>query len=334
MKHTISRRDFLLQTSAGAGAGCGLLAHGRTGSALAAPAGTFHGIFAILQTPFNQDDQVDWDDLAREVNFCVRAGDHGLVWPQLAGEFYLLTEEERTRGAEVILGTAAKRTNVVIGVQAPSSSLALKFAQHAEAHGADAVIALPPFLGSVGLESAAGYYRTLAEGVKLPIFIQNSGAPWGPALPTEFVIQMARQYPQFAYIKEEVAPVARRMSEYARSGVMKGIFSGSAGRNLLDELSHGAAGTMPACQFTDVSVQIYNLATQGNIAEARRIFEKLLPMINLEEIYGLPFMKEVLVRRGVFTTAKLRGVAGGGLDDLDRRELEEWWKELAPYLKA
>jgi hypothetical protein len=40
------------------------------------------------------------------------------------------------------------------------------------------------------------------------------------------------------------------------------------------------------------------------------------------------------VRRGVFTIAKLRGVAGAGLDDLDRHELDEWWKELAPYLKA
>ncbi|MGA2985863.1 MAG: dihydrodipicolinate synthase family protein [Terriglobia bacterium] len=334
MKHSISRRDFLLQASAGAAACCGPFASWRTGSALAVPAGTFRGIFAILQTPFNQDDQVDWDDLGREVNFCVRAGDHGVVWPQLAGEFYLLSEEERTRGADVVIHAAAGRTNVVIGVQAPSSGLALKFAQHAEAQGASALIALPPYMGSVGLESAGSYYHTLSQGVKLPIFIQNTGAPWGPALPTEFVIQMARESPQFAYIKEEVAPVARRIGEYARSGVMKGIFSGSAGRNLLDELSHGAAGTMPACQFTDVSVQIYDLATQGKIPEARAIFEKLLPMTNLEEIYGLPFMKEVLVRRGVFTTAKLRGVAGGGLDNLDRRELEEWWKELAPYLKA
>ncbi len=334
MKGSISRREFLLRGSAAAGACYGLFATSHATSARAASGGNFHGIFAILQTPFNNDDQVDWGDLGREVNFCVRAGDHGLVWPQLAGEFYLLAEEERTRGAEVILRAAAGRTNVVIGVQAPSSGLALKFAQHAEAHGADALIALPPYLGSVGLESAASYYRTLALGVKLPIFIQNSGSPWGPALPTDFVIQLARENPQFAYVKEEVAPVARRIGEYARSDVMKGIFSGSAGRNLLDELSHGAAGTMPACQFTDVSVQIYNLAAQGKIPEARMIFEKLLPMINLEEIYGLAFMKEVLVRRGVFTTAKLRGVAGGGLDSLDRRELDEWWQELAPYLKA
>jgi hypothetical protein len=57
-------------------------------------------------------------------------------------------------------------------------------------------------------------------------------------------------------------------------------------------------------------------------------------MINLEEIYGLHFTKEVLVRRGVFKTVELRGVKGGGLDDQDQKELDVWWKDLAPYLRV
>jgi 4-hydroxy-tetrahydrodipicolinate synthase len=294
----------------------------------------FRGIFAILQTPFREDDQLDWEDLEREVSFCVRAGAHGLVWPQLAAEFYLLSEEERLRGTEVVVRAAAGRKPVVIGVQAPVKELAVKFARHAEGKGADAVIALPPFLGSVGLATVTDYYRSLAQAVKVPIFIQNSGEPWGPALASSFLIEQARQYPQLGYIKEEVSPVAHRMAEYARSGVMKAIFSGNAGRNILDELAHGSSGTMPACQFIDVHVQVYDLAAAGKEQEARELFEKLLPMINLEEIYGLHFVKTVLVRRGVFKTAKLRGAGGGGMDSLDEKEMEAWWKVLAPHLKV
>lgn len=294
----------------------------------------FRGIFAILQTPFREDDQLDAEDLEREVNFCVRAGAHGLVWPQVAGEFYLLTEEERMRGAEIVIRAAAGRTPVVIGVQAPVKELAVKFARHAEEKGADAVIALPPFLGGVSLATVAGYYRALAQAVKLPIFIQNSGEPWGPALAPSFVIELARQYPQLGYVKEEISPVAHRMVEYVHSGVMKAVFSGNAGKNLLDELAHGSSGTMPACEFIDVDVQVYDLAASGKHQEARELFQKLLPMINLEEIYGLRFAKAVLVRRGVFKTAKLRGAGGGGLDELDEKEMEAWWKQLTPYLKV
>jgi 4-hydroxy-tetrahydrodipicolinate synthase len=354
MKHSLTRRDFLLQAAATAGAwpalfGAAPIAASRVASKPehntlpagvpnscspgADPAKKFAGVFAILATPFDHADQIDWEDLEHEVNFCARAGAQGLVWPQLFGEFYLLSEDERLHGAEVIVRAAGARLPVVIGVQAPASHLAVKFAQHAEKQGASAVISLPPYLGASDLQNAAGFFNALAQGTTVPIFIQNSGPPWGPALPTEFVLKMARQNSQFGYIKEEVAPVAHRIGEYAQSGVMHGIFSGNAGRNFLDEISHGADGTMPACEFIDVDAQIWALIREGNLPQARAVFEKLLPMINLEGIYGLQFSKEILVRRGVFKTAKLRGSAGGGLDQKDHHEIDAWWKGLAPYLR-
>src|SRR2546427_6576381 len=259
---------------------------------------------------------------------------HGLVWPQLAAEFYLLSEEERMRGAEIVIRAAAGRRPVVIGVQAPMKELAMRFARHAEEKGADAVIALPPYVGHAGLDTAADYYRSLARAVALPIFIQNSGGAWGPAMSTEFVIRLAREFPQLGYVKEEVDPVAHRLQEYARSGVMTGIFSGNAGRNLLNELPRGSSGTMPACEFVDVDAQVYELAARGKMEEARQLFQKLLPMINLEETYGMPFAKAVLVRRGVVKTAEMRGHTGPELDKFDEQELEGWWKQLQPYFRA
>jgi dihydrodipicolinate synthase/N-acetylneuraminate lyase len=294
----------------------------------------FRGVFAILQTPFTMSDEMDTEDLAREADFCVRAGSHGLVWPQLGAEFYLLSEDERMRGAEVILGATAGRRPVVVGVQAPFKDVAIKLARHAEGKGADAVISLPPYLGHTSADGVRDYYQSLARAVKLPIFIQNSGSPWGPALSTEFVIQLARGSPQLRYIKEEVDPAPHRLEEYARSGVMAGIFSGDAGRNMLNEIPRGSSGTMPACEFVDVEAQVYNLAVEGKSEEAEDVFQKLLPMVNLENTYGMDFAKFVLVRRGVFKTAKMRNQSSPGLDKFDERELDVWWKRLQPYLKV
>jgi 4-hydroxy-tetrahydrodipicolinate synthase len=332
-----ARRDFL-RRAAGAGLALPLVTRAAVLSIARAPdesGKAFRGIFAILQTPFTLHDELEEEDLAREVDFCVRAGAQGLVWPQLAGEFHLLSEEERRRGAEISIRAAGGRCVVVIGVQAASKEIAIQFARHAESKGADAVIALPPFVGSVTLDTAAEYYRAIAAAIRLPIIIQNSGGEWGPALPTNFVIQLAKENPRLGYVKEEIAPVPHRLGEYKASGVMTGIFSGSAGRNLLNELARGASGTMPACEFVDVQVQIYSLAAAGRWAEARALFQKLLPMIILEETYGVAFDKTVLVRRGVFHTTKRRGVAAlDVLDAVDQREFDAWWEQLAPYLKA
>ncbi len=346
-KPSCSRRNFLLRGTLALAAGGTIAASGNllraaefgpafsgvsSASARADAANKFSGIFAILSTPFDPADEIVWDDLQREVNFCVRAGVQGMVWPQLFAEFNHLSEGERRRGAEVILRTTAGRAPVVIGVQAPERGLAIDFARHAQSHGARAVISLPPYTGAQTLEASRDYYQALAQAVPLPVFIQNSGPPWGTALPVDFVIGLARENPQFGYVKEEVAPVAHRIGEYTRSGVMKGIFSGNGGRNFLDEFAHGANGTMPACEFIEADVKICSLAIQNRMEEARGIFAKLLPMINLEGIYGVAFAKEVLVRRGIFTSAKVRGVAGEALDAKDREELEAWWKELAPEL--
>ncbi len=327
----ISRRDLLRGATAAAVAGPWFFARARALAGVVEK--PFRGIFAILQTPFNAYDQIDEQDVEREVHFCIRLGAQGLVWPQLFSEFYLLSEDERMRVASLILRAAAGRAAVVIGVQAPSKELAIKFARHAEEHRADAVIALPPYLGSVPAETVASYYRSLAAAIRLPVFIQNTGGSWGPALSTSTVIQLAKENPRLGYIKEEIAPVPHRIEEYSRSKVMKGIFSGNAGRNFLNELARGSSGTMPACEFIDIHVQIYNLASAGKTQEAYALFERLLPMINLEETYGLSFAKRVLVRRGIFKTAKLRGIDASGLDRADEAELDTWWKELATYLK-
>jgi dihydrodipicolinate synthase/N-acetylneuraminate lyase len=332
----IARRDFLLSASRGSLA-LPLLTSKALGAWTPAesPVKSFRGIFAILQTPFTLDDQFDEEDLDREVKFCVKAGAQGLVWPQVFGEFYVLSEDERRRGAEIIIRAAHGRSAVVIGVQAPSKEIAIQFARHAEEHGADAVIALPPYVGPASLQTAADYFRAIARAIKLPVFIQNSGGEWGPGLPMDLLLALAKENPRLGYVKEEISPVPHRLQEYASSGAFHGIFSGNAGRNLLNELARGSSGTMPACEFVDVDVEIFDLATAGKMAEARALFEKLLPMINLEETYGVGFAKVVLVHRRIFKTSKRRGNSDlKPLDSVDEEELSAWWRELAPYLKA
>jgi 4-hydroxy-tetrahydrodipicolinate synthase len=60
------------------------------------------GVFPIMATPFTESKAVDYEDLEREVDFLDRCGVHGMVWPQLASEYWLLTKEERFRGMELL----------------------------------------------------------------------------------------------------------------------------------------------------------------------------------------------------------------------------------------
>ena len=86
---------------------------------------------------------------------------------------------------------------------------------------------------------------------------------------------------------------------------------------------------MPACQATDVQVAIWDRLEQGDQAGARRIFNQLLPLINYERLYGVAVYKEVLKRRGIFTT-DLSRAPGKYLDEMDLAELDAILETVEP----
>jgi 4-hydroxy-tetrahydrodipicolinate synthase len=97
---------------------------------------------------------------------------------------------------------------------------------------------------------------------------------------------------------------------------------GMAGRFLLDEYRRGACGTMPACEVTDVHVAIWNALEAGDPARARELHNRLIPLLNIEWMYGAAVYKEVLYRRGIIASPALRGPGALLLDEFDHQELD------------
>src|SRR5580704_6657312 len=83
------------------------------------------GVFPIGFTPVNAQNELDYDGLAAQVQFCRRGGVHGLAWPQIASGWTTLSEEERKHGAETLMSAArGGPTAIVIGVQSRTADFA------------------------------------------------------------------------------------------------------------------------------------------------------------------------------------------------------------------
>src|SRR5438270_223159 len=84
--------------------------------ASAAGSKPMRGVFIIMATPYTEAKAVDYEDLAREVDFMDRSGVHGMVWPQLASEYSKLTKDERMQGMRAIARAAeGKRPALALG---------------------------------------------------------------------------------------------------------------------------------------------------------------------------------------------------------------------------
>jgi 4-hydroxy-tetrahydrodipicolinate synthase len=296
--------------------------------------GSWRGIFTIPCTPFTDTGELDIASLRDEIAFCLEAGAHGIVAPVNASEFWTLSDEERKRVAQVIVQEVAGRVPVVIGVTGASASIATAFARHAEEIGADAVIALPPHARIASSTTIFEYYRALSEAISLPIFIQNHDAPAGTRMSPEFVAQLVRELEHIDWIKEETFPPGHAIqAEIALCGPkLKGVMGGVAGRYLLDEYRRGVCGTMPACEVTDIHVQVWNALDGDDERMARDLFYRLLPLLNYEAL--LPGVyKAILKRRGIIASDYLRSEAGNPLDAQDHQELSALFADISDLFK-
>lgn len=292
------------------------------------------GAFIIVATPYAESKAVDFEDLAGEVDFLHKCGVQGMVWPQMASEYDKLNEDERMKGMEVLAKAAeGKKPALVLGVQADTEEQMLRYARRAEALAPDALIAMPPKKAS-SLDDFRHYYRSLCRLAKRPVFIQTTGGAKGIEPTVEFIVELAREFPNFGYIKEEYKPVIPRLTKLAkhRPDPIKAVFSGAGGRGWTYEMRLGFDGTMPGAAYADVYALLWELHRKGDSEKVREVFSKLLLMINLaQQIPGV--RSYILKRRGIFktTVSRKRDVS---INQVQKDEIEFNFDALKPYLRV
>lgn len=290
----------------------------------------WRGSFAIPMTPWDEDDRIDEQVLRAEIEFCVESGVGGIVVPVMVSEFFVLSEYERKQMVKVTVEAAAGRVPVVANCAAVNTPLAVQYARYCQEVGAEAVIAMPPYIQRPDWEVIQGYYRAISQAVTIPVWIQNAGAA---PLSTDQLITLCSENENVSWVKEEVEPSPRHIAELVKRDhpAVKGVMGGAGGRYLLTERERGAAGCIHACQFCDVLQHTWDLLDAGRNDEAGDWFEHLLPGLVLEGLMGMAFSKEIMVRRGVFKNNRMR-MNPHSLDADDLREIDRVWERIQPYL--
>jgi dihydrodipicolinate synthase/N-acetylneuraminate lyase len=291
----------------------------------------WRGVFPIVVTPFTESYELDEKGLRSLVRFCLRSGVQGLVGPANASEFSTLSDDERKRWLEIVVAETGGAVPVIAATTSGHALPAIDLSRFAQKLGAKGIMSMPPHVQHPDAEGCYAYYKALSEALDIPIMVQNYIGPIGTPMSPGLLARMCKELPQVQYIKEETFPSSRMLSlTIAAAGkVCKGIFGGQGGLYLVDEYRRGSVGNMPACEIPDVQVVLWNALEAGDLAGARAMFNRVLPLINYERQYGVGLYKEILYRRGVISTAICR-TPGKALDDDDRAELTDILADIEP----
>ena len=301
----------------------------------------FRGVYAIPVTPFNDDLSVDWDSLRKCVEFSVEAGAHGIVVPVNASEGPFLTDTARKQVLKVAIEVVDGAVPVVGGVSGTATTQSVDLTRNAAELGADSVMAMPPN----GATSSImwDHFAAIAEAGQLPVWIQNNTPPAGPIVPTDMMVRMLNEVEHVDYVKEESNLPGQVMTELFENagGAIWGGMGGMGGRYLVDEYRRGSCGTMPAGHITDAPARLWDALEAGGTDadglqvvtdEARYIWERMIPSLNFEFMFGANAYKAAYWRRGIIKTPKTRIPANKLLDKFDYEELDRILDRMSDLL--
>lgn len=278
-----------------------------------------------------------------------------MIWPQSGDSVDLLTTAEKLRGMEVLAeATRGMRTALCLGVQGKDTDDMLVFARHAETLSPAAIISRPPDSGRTE-EDLRRYWRALAAVARRPVILQTTGgvAYKGPVPSIPLLVELAKEFPHFGYVKEEAVPVIARTRALLKSRPpIRRVFSARGAHGWLYESHLGTEGLITErAVYADVLAQLWRLEQDGTDPDrVRDMHAKLMLLFNLAQ--HLPggdlrgFQLYLWKKRGVFTTMVSRHYGPKQsipekplfselvLDAEEIAEVDYRFEALKPYLKS
>ncbi|RYD87948.1 MAG: dihydrodipicolinate synthase family protein [Sphingomonadales bacterium] len=195
-------------------------------------------------------------------------------------------------------------------------------------------MALPPTLHPSTVADLKAHYHAIGAATALPLVIQNVIGQGATTMGAPLIAELVHEIPTARFVKEESGYPAQTVGEIIRlcGDKVEGVMGGRAGKTLLEEVRHGVSGTMPACEIADVHVALWNAIEAKDDKRVRLIFQRLLPLLDMEGNYGMPLMKEVLKMRGVIGSAAVRQSGFRALDTNAREEAAAIMDDLSEFM--
>ncbi|MEX2680686.1 MAG: dihydrodipicolinate synthase family protein [Candidatus Sigynarchaeota archaeon] len=263
------------------------------------------GIITVLKTPFTGDDKIDIDALKRNVKEAIDAGVAGFLVPAMASEVDKLSDAERVAMIAATLDVARGKVAVIGGASAQTTEARARHAKAIIDAGCDGMLASIPY------QDDKQYTREVVALAKLePKFLMlQDWATTGNGLPVPLIARLFEEVDAFKALKIEVPMAGIKYTQvYGATGGRLHLSGGWAVMQMIEGLDRGLHAFMPTALHWTYS-RIFKLYQSGKRAEARALFNKILPVLAFSNQHidiSIHFFKRLLHEQGIYPTTRVR----------------------------
>ncbi|MGB1019702.1 MAG: dihydrodipicolinate synthase family protein [Flavobacteriaceae bacterium] len=242
----------------------------------------WQGVMPAVTTQFNDKGVLDLKAFSKNLIFQKEAGVHGFILGGTLGEASTLFPDEKI----TLLHTAKQIANhsipVVVNIAEQSTQQALDAVQQAEKNGADGLMLLPPMRYKATDEETMAYFSEIAQSTALPIMIYNNPIDYKIEVTLDMFDKLQR-HDNIQAVKEstrDTTNVTRMRNRFGdRFQILCGVDT-LAMESLVMGADGWVAGLVDA--YPQETVAIYAYCKAERYADARRLFQWFLPLLELD----------------------------------------------------
>ncbi len=274
---------------------------------------SFHGVYPILVTPFDDGEDVDLASFSRVVRFMADIGVDGVTILGVLGESNRLADREREQLIRTAVAASAGRIPLIVGTSHRGTHATRSLSRMAQSLGADAVMVTPSREPVPGEEKVLEYFRKVADGISLPIVVQDHPSSTEVHMPVSLLLRLVNELPSVRCIKEEAPPTPQKIQALVQgmTGRKVPVLTGLGALYGMFDLERGSSGFMTGFAFPEVLVAMLREVREGRTDVAWDLYRRFLPLIVFEQQPGLGVRKEIYRMRGLIGTSRVRHPGAG-----------------------
>ena len=239
----------------------------------------FTGAATAIITPF-KNNEVDYDEFARLIDWQISEGIDAIVACGTTGEASTLTDEEHRAVLKFAVEHVGGRVPVIAGTGSNDVAYSIELTKYACEIGADAMLLVTPYYNKATQKGLIASFTAVADVSTKPIILYNVPSRTGCNLLPETVAALA-EHPNIVAIKEASGNISQIAEIAALTRGKLDIYSGNDDQ-IVPILSLGGKGVISVLSnpMPRATSDICHKFWSGDVEGALKLQLDLLPLVN------------------------------------------------------
>ena len=240
----------------------------------------FEGAAVAIATPMYQDGSVNYDALARLIDFQLTNKTDAIVVCGTTGEAKTMNTDEHIKVIKFVVDEVAGKVPVIAGAGSNDTAYGVALADEAVACGADALLLVTPYYNKTSQEGLVHHFNYIADRAKKPIILYNVPSRTGLDIKPETYAELAK-HPMIVASKEANGDISALAKSIELCGDNLTFYSGNDDQTTAF-MALGAKGVVSVLSNI-MPLEAHNIAQaalNGNFKESARLQIKYLDMCN------------------------------------------------------